>query len=493
MRLCENLRNQWAAAVCLTLGVCTSLYTTQVYAYSLLNSHSSQSTLFGLTPDYHSDRKGFDANELELGLDYTQYMGTVDSAIGAAYSSFNLSGRAAKQGSILEGVLQSEGFFTPTDSAFSFLEVSEAYFGTSKKLSPAQAHVGRKLVTWNHLDEEWGLGIWQPRFRWDYLHPSFSGLAGFHGSYESESFRLAAFASSLFIPERGAALAVDEGEFATASPWILTPSSRMELFGQKTPVMYTLDTPPISDIVINYGGSIMARVGEMKGPWASAGYAYKPINQILIGYEGQLNLTKTQVDVTLHPRVAYHHLYSAETGIIGDNVRVWASVLHENPERDITPEEWTTQEIGATTSASARMDYDFQGHGTRATTVHLSYLKTWITEAPDLGPLSNGSATFDSRYPFTQALALGFRTPLPGFLGEKLYFASRFTRDLTYDGSILSSELEFIASSHWRMGVGLDLLGSDRDISGIPAGSPLDFISRYRANDRFHGGVTYVF
>ena len=487
-RLTKNLTR---GALCLALGLC--FYTTQVYAYSLLNSHASQATFFGLNSGDRSDLSLFEATELEFGFDYTSYMGTVDSETSIAYSSLNLSGRAAKRGSILETAIQGEGFFTTNDTAFSFFEVSEAYFGTSRNLSPAQAHIGRKLVTWNHLDEEWGLGIWQPRFRWDYLHPSISGLSGLHGSYESESFRMAAFASPLFIPERGASHSVNDGEFETASPWVLSPSSRMELFGQKTPVVYTLDMPPVTDLVINYGASVMARVGEMKGPWASAGYAYKPINQILIGYEGNFSHPKEQVEVTLHPRVAYHHLYSAETGFIGENMRIWASVLHENPERDTTPATWTTQEIGATTSASARADYDLYGTGTRATTVHLSYLKTWATVVPDLGPLSNGSATFDSRYPFTQALALGFRSPLPGFLGEKFYFASRFTRDLTYDGSILSGELEFNTSHHWRMGVGIDLLGSDRDISGVPAGAPLDFISRYRANDRFHGGVTYVF
>src|SRR5205814_9510507 len=59
-----------------------------------------------------------------------------------------------------------------------FFEMPEAYVGTTREQSDLQIAAGRKLEHWNRLDDDWRLGIWQPRYRWDYLDPETVGLTG---------------------------------------------------------------------------------------------------------------------------------------------------------------------------------------------------------------------------------------------------------------------------------------------------------------------------
>ena len=197
---------------------------------------------------------------------------------------------------LLEGGAQADlllmfnGISQGSSSPSTYFELPELYGGTSLQEVPVQILAGRKLEHWSHLDEQWSLGIWQPRFRWDYLHPEEVGLTGAFLRVEQPLFRFVGLFSPIFIPERGVPISTDGGTFASDSRWFLPPPASVNLFGQNTPMQYSLMMPQLSSLLEHPGASVMARVGREQGAWGSLGYAYKPVNQLILGETGLLQL-----------------------------------------------------------------------------------------------------------------------------------------------------------------------------------------------------------
>ncbi|MGK5083182.1 hypothetical protein WDW37_07730 [Bdellovibrionota bacterium FG-1] len=371
-----------------------------------------------------------------------------------------------------------------------YLELPELYFGTSKELFPLNLQLGRKLEHFSHLDEEWQLGLWQPRFRWDYLHPETVGLTGAFLNLDTPYFRVVVSGSPFFIPERGVPIETKQGVFASNSRWFIPPPATIPIFGQDTPVRYSLVMPELGDLVAHPGASIMARVGAESGPWGLVGYAYKPVNQLLLAADGVLQLSDRQpiyVDAQIYPRVVYHHLTSAEAGYSGERMNTWFSVLGERPEMDTTPAQWTTQQIVPSLAMSAAFDLRIMGSIESPTSIGLSYLRQWGGNAGDEGPEATGgsASSFEARYPYQSAVSLGLKSRLfSSFSGS-----SRVLYDFGHEGTVWSTELRYRPHQNWMLGAGADLLAapSGEDLDGS------DLLSRYRANDRVHAGVTYVF
>lgn len=392
-------------------------------------------------------------------------------------------------------------------SPTSYFELPEAYVGTSPKLASgwAQLSIGRRLETWSHLDEEWRLGIWQPRFRWDYLHPESVGLTGAFLALKAPWFRVVAWGSPIFIPERGVSMDAQDGSFRSDSRWFVPPPSMVSIFGRGTPVRYSLMVPEMRDLVEHAGGSIMARVGREgsegadAGFWGSVGYAFKPINQLVLSSDGYLQLSEREAiraEATIYPRVGYHHLASLEGGYDTEAVDAWFSVLSERPDVPSVAARQTTQALEPALAMSSTVDVRVAGGLRDATRVDLSYLRQWGGNAGDRGPqAAGGSATsFEARYPFQTAVAVGVKSAAL----RRVQASTRLMYDVGHRGAVWSTELKYLvpgARNAWRLGVGADLMSAPETIGAGGAGDAdgTRLISRFRANDRVHAGVTYVF
>jgi hypothetical protein len=441
--------------------------------------------------------------ETSIGLDTVGYFHASDEAPKGFQSPLapQLIGKwnTHRQGAWAEAGIQSDLLLMFSDasqgsaSPSPYFEVPEIYLGTSRELAPVQLEAGRKLETWNHLDEQWSLGIWQPRFRWDYLHPETVGLTGVFLRVEQPLFRIVAWGSPISVPERGVPISTENGAFASDSRWFIPPPSTGQLFGQDTPLRYSLMMPELGNLLLNPGASVMARVGREKGAWGSVGYAYKPMNQLLLGETSILHLGSTPAaihgDAQISPRVTYHQLVSAEGGYESEPVNFWVSALGEHPFRDTTPSTWTTQEVAPALALSSTVDVRIAGSASRATRMDLSVLRQWGGNAGDQGPDAAGgtASNFEARYPFQQAVSMGLRSPLPVL--SRVSASSHVLYDIGHDGAIWSTEVRYQARDNWILGVGADLLSASQ--SEDPQNA--DLIARYRANDRVHAGVTYVF
>ena len=373
-----------------------------------------------------------------------------------------------------------------------YAELPEAYVASSPALSPTvNLALGRRMESWSRLDADWELGLFQPRFRWDYLHPDSVGLAGAFLNYKQGLLALTGFGSGIYIPERGIPVSVQDGNLVANSRWFLPPPRSATIYDQPTPIQYNLAMPETSDIIFHPSFAFHGRVGEEQGPWAGVAWARKPMNQLLLGMDAYLDVSHPaqNLSTSIHPRVVNHQLYSLEAGEILDPLEFWISYLHESPERDATPASWITQEVSDSNAVSPGVRYRFAGQGERAE-LGLSYLHQRGGNASDGGDssLADGSgrhSLFEKRYPFQDAFLLTGSTPLFSRLNAR----SRVLFDAGRTGLIFSGELAFRPSESWRMGLGWDLLAT----TDAGDADPDDFINRYRADHRIHAGVSYVF
>ncbi len=418
----------------------------------------------------------------------------------STFTSFWGNWAGQKQGDELEVVGRGTVLLMTRPATLSYFDLPEAYLGTSslKKNVPLEFQVGRKIQHWNLVDERWKMGIWQPRFRWDALRPENVGLIGLFLGVDRPLWRAHFYASPLFIPERGAPVNVNaDGRIVSDSPWFISPVDHARIFGQDTRIRYQIGVPPISDLVFKGAVGGQLAFGGSKGFWSSAAYAYQPINQLLLSHDARAyDHVSQDIPATLYPRVGYHHLASAEAGHRSKRMDWALSVMGERPVPYESNPLWVSQSVSNALTSAAFMDWrPLEGHF-QSSTISLSYLRQWGGNAADQVPegrvdLGSGGSVFENRYPFQNALKVGGKSILPGKWGRNFLASSEVLYDLGHQGNVWSTELRFSPHRDWVFDLGADFLTSDRKYSGTTGAN--DFIYRYRANDRVHAGVTYVF
>lgn len=368
---------------------------------------------------------------------------------------------------------------------YRYLDIAEAFLGYDRK--DYFAYVGRKRFEWSAMDSYWGLGLFQPRFRWDYLNERENGLFGLFLGRRAELFQTTFYISPIFIPEQGAPFDIDGGACKTASPWFSCPASAVFLFNQSTDVRFSLDLPPVQKLIQHWGTGATVRVGRDLGPFARLAYTRKPMNQLLLSFEGQLNLSTLQIPAVIRPRVLYHSLYGADLGWNLPRHSATLSGIVERPERDVTPASWNTQEAyNATLTAVTLKSMPFEGKF-RHTRLELAYFHREKGNGADRGPfIQPGSGIFEPRYALKNAFAFSVFTPILDRWARSFLASTKFVWDTANQGNILQTDFYYRAFSKTYFNIGLDMLGSE-------SRSPVDFISRYQRNDRVRGSVAYVF
>ncbi len=426
-------------------------------------------------------------NSLSLSL----YNETYRVNAGNQYPALMLGGKASSKSERWETYGDAEGYLNVHDTTARYLNVREAYGGLNGDTTPVRALFGRKLEDWSTLDTYWQLGLWQPRFRWNYLNPDAVGLTGFFFSKETANVQASVFASPIYIPELGAQPNLNDGVFTSSNRFVALPPRQIALFGTSLPAKYALDTPPISDIVFNPSVSALVRIGGRQGAWSKASYAYEPVNRIMLAYEGYLYVANQDIEITLHPRIVYHHVAALEGGYTGKRWSAWVSVMGEHPEPDSTPGFWTRETITPALMASTAVDFEAFGQGVQASHFSMSYIFSAGGASPDQGPLSSPTRSiFESRYPFRSAASLRTRIPLLNRGTKSFELATKSVYEFTVSGVLLSLDLTYKFDEHWDVGLGGDALGNAGEQA---TNGGADFTYLNRADDRIRGKVSYFF
>lgn len=368
--------------------------------------------------------------------------------------------------------------------------VHEAYTGTHGS-SRLKAFLGRKKNEWSDLDRRWQLGMWQPYFAIDALRPEDQGLAGLFVNYKAPQFEMLLFATPVFIPNMGPDIREEGGGLVSDSRWYRAPSRNYDFNNRINTIQYSLDIPQTEKLVLNGAVGMLLRAGnKQSGPWAVASAGYLPVNELILKRQNFKVISADQVDVTVTPDVAYHELYSMDVGYSFSNLKASVSYLRDQPKEKLPEPDWAIQSLQPLQAYAAAMVFSLDNVFTKTLAFRLDYLKVVGGGIVDI--LADGGADdftlFDQRVKFTHALSFGVEGQLASFFKRPFVTRLKYLYDYDQRGSLLNTEFLYYPNQKWAVVLGADVLGVQKEDF-----NPSGFINQYRANDRFYGGMTYVF
>lgn len=374
-------------------------------------------------------------------------------------------------------------------------EFKELYVGTTPLAQQqSQIHLGRQWVQWSRLDEEFALGITQPRFKWNPLRPYSVGLLGGFWNVDIGHFHTLLFGSLLSVPERGYPLNVEDGVVSSPSPFFTAPqASTPFLNGVETPIYYSLALPELSELLLGLSAGGRVEVGDSRsGPWMSSMYLYKPINQVVMNFDYRLNVATNpnRIDMTLHPTRWMHHVGGFEAGYATQYLAGWAGATGEIPvNTGQTDAAWATQQFTRAATAGGGLELRAPTGFISGSRLGVSYLHTWGGNAPDRNPPAPvpGGSQFDFRYPWRDALQLKVRLRAPRIESE-----GKLTWDLTRNSLLGQVDLSLRPLRNWEILLGGTWVQTQNTSLPVSPENP-DVLGPMADLDSITAGVRYTF
>ncbi len=407
-------------------------------------------------------------------------------------ASANLSGDVSGTNNISSFDLSAGKYVDLGGSQF---QVNEIAHSVQWRDGKSQVSVGRKKEFWSQLDQDWQLGMWQPQSLLDSLRPEEQGLTGVFYRHQQGRFEFLAFASPIFIPTLGPEIQEKEGSLVADSRWYRPPSNSFPLNNVNTKIKFALDVPPVKDLIQHPASGMRVRYGgETDGLWVSGNYGYKPMNALLLKYKKGLFLPEYDAqtgEVTIAPEVGYHQVYGGDLGYRFEDGMISASYLADTPSDKQSDDPYVLQRPEA-----ARM-YSLHAETYIETSVFanpiglsVNYLRIDGGDIRDFDSTgANSGAIFEQRYNFTHAASL--RADFSTIFGKRKFMSSfKFMREFDQKGSLFNSEIAYFPQKSFALIIGADILGVD-DSSDLNKDSR--FLNQFRANDRYYGGMSYVF
>ncbi|WP_413293459.1 transposase [Bdellovibrio sp. HCB185ZH] len=425
----------------------------------------------------------------QIRLEGMQYLTPVPDAPRLTYSQL-LSARLSilKEASWIDAASDvSAGTFFSRGQTH--LIVHEAY--VASKGETFKVFAGRKKKDWSDIDHRWNLGLWQPYLTIDALRPEEEGLTGVFFDYNKKDWEVMLMVTPMFIPSMGPDVREEGGGLVADSRWYRAPSRNYDFNSRINTISYKLDIPEQAKLVNNGGASLMTRLGDKsKGTWMVVSAGYLPVNDLILKRQAFKQTSEDKVDVTVRPAVTYHQIQSVDVGYTFKSIKTTLSYLQDSPEKTLPEEEWVIQNLQPLQAYSAALDFALQDILTKTIAVQIAYLKVVGGGIQDV--TSTGSpddfTLYDSRLKFTNSLMLRLEGQVATLYKRPLVTRIKYLYDYDQRGSLLNTEFQYYPSQKWAVVMGGDVLGvQDEDYKAS------SFLNQFRANDRFYGGMTYVF
>lgn len=351
--------------------------------------------------------------------------------------------------------------------------------------------LGRKILLWNEWEGPWGQGLFQPRYLQNKLRAEPAGLTGAFA--QAKSGRLAAAVGALVnIPDFGAHFTIRNHRFYSANPWFTPPASTFVFNSKVQDIRYSIDKPEVSEVIGRPG--VAAKVEWSEGSQIlRLSYAYKPAPQFLLGFPARNQVVigdkADYMRVNIEPRVFYHRLTSLDyLSVTGP----WAwsvSLAHENPLMEPFAESDMSQQVGPAWISAGKISRPLEDEGPDAARVSLGFFKVSGGDLPDRGDFAGETRLFERRYQFNEAYMVGVFKPFRGLARFPVETQGRLIYDRKQNGIAVIFNSGVAFSRTLRADFEMDILGllaRDAEIQD-------NFLSAYRANDRFGVGLSYVF
>ncbi|MEY4615130.1 MAG: hypothetical protein RJB66_90 [Pseudomonadota bacterium] len=380
-----------------------------------------------------------------------------------------------------------EGQFSHAQQGFNSFTANEFYFRMDPLWSGTTLFLGRKRSHWSSLDDRWKLGLWQPNYRIDALNPHSQGLTGLFVDFKKDNWTLEFFGTPFFLPDHGPQMETRNGMFIKGHPWVQYPPSEVVIKGIATPAYYRVDKPSIPDVIVNTGYGFNFQVGdpESEGWMGRASWGYKPMNQLLLGFDGNLNLGSLEgLDVTIHPEVGFHKVASLDGVYRSEKWAMYFGILEETPDRTEFDLPWTFQNFDPAHFAGGGIEFFTGAFRIGLGAVHREGGRGIVS-----GPRSEAAGTvLPERFQFRDLVKT--EISYGKNLGSRWSYeiSGEWKQELGEGSEIISGQGALWMGPFWKAYLGMDMLRTDNKIV-----STMDFIEMYQANDRVYGGLQYVF
>ncbi len=439
------------------------------------------------------------AQSLSVGISQSQYVtdSTYESQTNT-YSTVFPSFRA--DGVYLNGFLKTKAdvraiipLSNKDDFNFYFPDFY-AQVGDLKSVSDGDSHMvvsfGRQRHEWSRLDTDWGIGLWQPLFRWDYVRPQQMGLTGLFIESRRSNLNFTAFVSGIHLPDQQANFKIENGQLVSGNRWFRPPVSRLQINQGDREIMYNVEKPEVSEVIFNPSVGFSVRTGDdTYGPWSRFSVADKPANQYHISIEtkGINNLATGVIEPVIHPSIIRHRLATAETGFQGERSAIYLSATAERFSDPKLPAEWEQTPVRDANYYGIGISRDSHFFDTRAL-VYSGFVYRDEAATNDSGLISAQLSSSTQKMGFEKLWSVGARYPVYPQRHLKWSSELKYTYSFSDRGEWLMGQLGYAPEISWKLYVGFDLFGAPDKFDGVQS-----FISKYRDNDRIEGGFSHVF
>ena len=374
----------------------------------------------------------------------------------------------------------------------SYLNFKDLYmdipFGEVTSPGSTRLQVGRKRSDWSQADERWNLGVWEPVFKWNPLNPERQGLTGLFLTIPFENAELEILGSPVYLPNQGPSFQVsNSGEFVQGNPWFMPPAKTVHIWSQTSQVEYNLIRPNEAEVVVrkSYATRLKFKTDSF---YLQGSYAYKPMNELPLGYDGVLDIARDKGIVDIVTSVQYHEVTGADLEWRSKYFKLGVSGFRDKPFGTASfsdDKDWTRPVYREAFATAPYIDIYFA----QGWVAKLQYLSITGGQVEEVGPLASSSRVpVTRRYPFTQAQSL--EVQYQGRLGLHRPWVS----SLNYTVST-KNQFDLI---HWRGVIQLSKLWNVfSETSLVRAQTPTlenqNDIAQFENHDRLLAGVGYVF
>lgn len=397
-------------------------------------------------------------------LNEPAFKGASDNAIGFKFSH-------DRKRSSFDSYVGVHAKYYPENEAYQ-VSIGEAY--ASRVRGGTSWAVGRKIINWTPHEKFWGIGELNALKGFNLMDDEQEGLVGVHFDKRWNNVDFSILASGMNIPQINPTFSIEDGKISGANEWTNPPPSYVRLSGQKIPVYYNLDTPPISSLIFKETLGSRLRYRWNSGSIAAYGI-WKPENLPRINATGYYDQSGAgQATVKAKPFMNHHLMYGLNASQNLGDVTVKASWDTIDPvhgkDDTFSFEAFKIEPVYTTDSyftASATWDKN------RYVGVSANFLELLRGD-------SNNTNVFAKKPKWVRAVGASFWWKAT----RNLSFNTNYRQDIELSDVLLRTEAKYKFTKHVAVGLGADFIRAPKESS---------YWSPYRANDTVFSSLDYIF
>ncbi|MBY0554213.1 hypothetical protein K2P97_06770 [bacterium] len=479
-----------APSLTLSIGFCIAFLGLLAHAQTTSTTVSAPQG----TTTYKAPKAKKSSDELTTGfgvalkaISYTESSAVDSNSQQQVQAEFNMK----KTGSFFTETNIMVGTFSHPNSFHYAFPQAFVGFGSSN----SNVTIGRKLENLSFADTFFHFGLLQSHFTSDNIEFIQGGLTGVAGHLSSGSMGIMGSFNPIFIPNQGPETTAESGKIVSSNRWAPQPPSKFKFGDQHRDINYAINDYKITDIISHGGYMVNAYAGagaNPKRPLLVASYSKKPINEVALSRDTFSNIANFEGYVYLTPVVVRHEVQAYDLNMDYRNFKSTLSYIADQPDNVQAKNLEFMQQLNPLSIVTLYAAIDLSSQFGKKFEAYAAAASITGGEIKDVDANGNESifTVATSRTQFKKPIKFGVISEMFFIYNRALEADLNMTYDSELKGSLLSAKFKYEAMKNLNLTVGADVIGVEKE---LPDGEQGNFLDQNKANDRFFGGVKYVF